>query len=126
MKDDIALPDAARPSVPTGALADIAAERLRQVEGEGWTLEHDDGHTTGEMACGAAAYAAYSSSQNDGSLSAGALALKLWPWNWSWWKPSEDRRRNLVKAGALIVAEIERLDRADTPPETGTGTEGGR
>lgn len=27
-----------------------------------------------------------------------------------WWKP-KDRRRNLVKAGALIVAEIERLDR---------------
>jgi hypothetical protein len=28
-----------------------------------------------------------------------------------WWKPT-NRRRDLVKAGALILAEIERLDRA--------------
>lgn len=34
-----------------------------------------------------------------------------WPWHRVWWKPST-RRRNLVKAGALILAEIERLDRA--------------
>lgn len=93
------------------ALTDIAAERQRQIEVEGWAPDQDDRHCVGEMACAAAAYAAYSASQNDGSLSAGALSLKLWPWNWAWWKPT-DRRRNLVKAGALIVAEIERLDRA--------------
>lgn len=34
-----------------------------------------------------------------------------WPWDASWWKPNA-RRRNLVKAGALILAEIERIDRA--------------
>jgi hypothetical protein len=27
-----------------------------------------------------------------------------------WWKP-KDRRRDLVRAAALIIAEIERLDR---------------
>ena len=35
-----------------------------------------------------------------------------WPWVRRWWKPT-DRRRDLVKAGALILAEIERLDRIE-------------
>jgi hypothetical protein len=34
-----------------------------------------------------------------------------WPWSQDWWKPTNPRR-DLVKAGALIAAEIERLDRA--------------
>lgn len=34
-----------------------------------------------------------------------------WPWHSSWWKPSDDPIRNLVKAGALIAAEIDRLQR---------------
>jgi hypothetical protein len=36
-----------------------------------------------------------------------------WPkeWNVDWWKPSDDPIRNLVKAGALIAAEIDRLQR---------------
>lgn len=36
-----------------------------------------------------------------------------WPWDEEWWKPSEDPVRNLVKAGALIAAEIDRLQRVD-------------
>lgn len=35
-----------------------------------------------------------------------------WPWSREWWKP-KNPRRDLVKAGALIVAEIERLDRLE-------------
>ena len=35
---------------------------------------------------------------------------RWWPWSLDWWKP-KDPRRDLVRAGALIVAEIERLDR---------------
>jgi len=40
-----------------------------------------------------------------------------WPIKWmaAWFKPT-DPRRDLVKAGALCIAEIERLDRALTPP----------
>lgn len=40
--------------------------------------------------------------------------IEVWPWDESWWKPT-NRRRDLVKAGALILAEIERLDRAEAP-----------
>jgi len=35
----------------------------------------------------------------------------LWPWSPMWWRPTT-QRRDLVKAGALIMAEIERIDRA--------------
>ena len=41
-------------------------------------------------------------------------SVYLWPWKEAWWKPTpEDRIRELVKAGALIVAEIDRLRRKE-------------
>jgi hypothetical protein len=88
-------------------LDEIAAERARQIEAEGWTPDHDDTHVHGEMAAAAAAYAANASGRSDLDVSA-----FLWPWDWAWWKP-KDRRRDLIRAAALAVAEIERLDRAE-------------
>jgi hypothetical protein len=45
-------------------------------------------------------------------LSARITSPVRWPQGWAgWWKPKL-RRENLVRAGALIIAEIERLDRA--------------
>ena len=85
------------------AVADIAAERRRQIEVEGWTPAHDDRNVDGSMATAASCYAL-----DHGSRS---TPPKLWPWHSSWWKP-KDRRRDLVRAAALLVAEIERLDRA--------------
>jgi hypothetical protein len=84
-------------------IAEIAAERRRQIGAEGWTPEHDE-HDDGALAKAAACYAGDSRKFN-------AAAPPDWPWSQAWWKPS-DRRRNLIKAGALIVAEIERIDRA--------------
>ena len=77
----------------------IAAERLRQIVVEGWTPEHDDGHATDDLAEAAAAYLL-----NDETL---------FPWP-DWWKPGDDPIRRLVKAGALIAAEIDRLQRRAT------------
>ncbi|HBO8895340.1 TPA: hypothetical protein L5C98_005832 [Pseudomonas aeruginosa] len=92
------------------AWLDVQAERRRQVEAEGWTPEHDDGHSHGQMARAAACYAlAGSSAPNDGT--AALLVSLAWPWDEQWWKPSTARRA-LVKACALALAEIERLDRA--------------
>jgi len=34
-----------------------------------------------------------------------------WPFSSEWWKPAQDPIRNLVKAGALIAAEIDHLQR---------------
>jgi hypothetical protein len=84
----------------------IAAERFRQVDAEGWTPEHDDTHTAAELARAAISYIAV------------AVSLKrtkagwMWPWDAADFKREEDPVRNLVKAGALIAAEIDRLERA--------------
>jgi hypothetical protein len=113
-------------------IEEIAAERKRQVEVEGWTPEHDAEHWQGELAAAASVYAlagSISDADIEGSIRGChplgrtdievADAIKaFWPWDWKWWKP-KDRRRNLVKAGALIVAEIERLDRLTPTPPAG-------
>ena len=77
---------------------EIEAERRRQIDVEGWTPEHDDQHADGSLAQAAACY---------------AIGSPLyWPWDCKWWKPKGERR-DLVRAAALIVAEIERLDRGE-------------
>ncbi|HID9945579.1 TPA: hypothetical protein ACXJMC_002673 [Pseudomonas aeruginosa] len=104
------------------AWIDVLAERRRQVEAEGWTPEHDDEHDNGEMARAAACYAlAGSSAPNDGT--AALLVSLAWPWDQQWWKPTS-ARRDLVKACALALAEIERLDRAgiSQSPQPGATT----
>lgn len=99
----------------------MLAERARQISAEGWTPEQDDAHKAGELASAAVVYALYAASD---SHHREALDIRNnpqrsrpygWPWSKEWWKPT-DQRRDLVKAGALILAEIERRDRAPTPP----------
>lgn len=95
----------AAPSALSAAARDVLAERQRQIEVEGWTPEHDDEHTDGGLAYAAACYAmAVDWDEEDGTP-------EHWPWAPHAWNP-KDERCNLVRAGALIQAEIERLDRA--------------
>lgn len=91
---------------------EIKAERERQQTVEGWTLTHDDSHMCGEMAGAAACYIMHGITIGNSALSVEVKdwVYRLWPWARHWWKP-KDRRRDLVRAAALIVAEIERLDR---------------
>ena len=103
-------PAAPVPVPLTQAATDVLAERKRQVEVEGWTPDHDDAHKAGGMAVAAACYAAWSLP----SRPASETVAVLWPWTgWAqkWFKP-KDTRRNLIRAAALLLAEIERLDRA--------------
>jgi hypothetical protein len=87
----------------------VIAERARQIQQEGWTAEHDDSHKTGEIALAAACYALHRSPVM-------CDVREYWPWDPSWWKP-KNTRRDLVRAAALLIAEIERLDReTDRPP----------
>jgi len=85
----------------------IAVERQRQIDVEGYTAEHD-AREDGALALAAACYATperYRRLHSDGIPT-------LWPWNISFWRPTpNDRVRELVKAGALIAAEIDRLNR---------------
>ncbi|EPJ9678967.1 hypothetical protein [Pseudomonas aeruginosa] len=104
------------------AWIDVQEERRRQITAEGWTPEHDDEHDNGEMARAAACYAlAGSSAPNDGT--AALLVSLAWPWDQQWWKPTS-ALRDLVKACALALAEIERLDRAciSQSPQPGATT----
>jgi len=82
--------------------ASISAERERQKTAEGWTAEHDDTFIDGELVDAAICYAR--------TIARWKAAGDRWPWADEWWKP-RSRRENLVRAGALIAAEIDRLDR---------------
>lgn len=93
----------------------VVAERFRQIEQEGWSSDHDDlEHSPGVLAQAGAAYAIGHRSVAAHSASRGEYLVhgqELWPWDIDWWKPAE-RRRDLVKACALIIAEGEKFDRA--------------
>lgn len=98
------------------AITDIATERERQKTGEGWTEAHDDAHQRGELASGAVTYAATHLCRvhfKPERVQAEIIETMAnhWPWDEEHFKPTTSRR-DLVKAGALIVAEIERIDRA--------------
>ncbi|WP_018516432.1 hypothetical protein [Rhizobium leguminosarum] len=124
----VASRQAPAPLAGSQAAIDVAAERRRQVEAEGWTPAHDDKHSDRSMALAGACYAMFAAASDSArsstempagltrtgkSINGWSAWLELWPWERQWWKPS-DRRRDLVKAAALIIAEIERLDRSTT------------
>lgn len=90
----------------------VRAERRRQIESEGWSPEHDDGHVNNELSRAAACYLEYYLSGPDAMvMDPDDDCPADWPWDPKWWKP-KDPRRDLVRAAALLIAEIERLDRA--------------
>ena len=112
----------------------IAAERQRQIEKEGWTPQHDDEHTDGSLALAAVCYATPVRLYEKRDHALGFDLVDPWPDSWH---PQWDKRRGygscrkisgnvhpspttynkaeridlLVKAGALISAEIDRLQR---------------
>lgn len=88
----------------------IAEERERQIAAEGFTAAHDDCHVSDELVMAARAYA-LPPEQRRGMFD--PTDARVWPWDETWWRPTpNDRVRELVKAGALIAAEIDRLNRA--------------
>ncbi|AOZ48794.1 hypothetical protein [Chromobacterium vaccinii] len=108
-----AAPQLAQPQQPA-VIEEIAAERRRQIEVEGWTPEHDDQHTGGQLADAASCYARLGAGWSIGA------SHRWWPFDSPRLNPGT-RRQNLVKAGALIVAELERIDRAAAPqPKEGS------
>lgn len=100
----------------------IQQERQRQIESEHWTPEHDDMHTNQSIVIAAVCYALPDSMReyqsyvaeyaDNGGRDLIGFIPKLWPWDRDFWKPSDDRIKELKKAGALLAAEIDRLQRA--------------
>lgn len=93
----------------------IAAERRRQVDEEGFTPEHDAGHDLRSLTAAARAYLTTGSDPNlRGSRSTSDVrARRMWPWEPEGFKPDYGLR-DLVKAGALIAAAIDRLERVSS------------
>lgn len=96
--------DAASVRQQTPAVCDVIAERFRQQSVEGWTLEHDDQYGKSQLLWASSCYLL-------NTIQPFNRIPMDWPWDSSWWKPTNPRR-DLVKACALIIAEIERRDRA--------------
>lgn len=87
----------------------ILEERKRQIEKKNRSSEHDDLHIRGELAVAASCYALRNS-----PLARSVNLFELWPWKHRDWKP-KDHIGNLVRAGALIAAEIDRVQRIGQP-----------
>lgn len=86
----------------------IRTERERQILDEGYSLEHDDSEKYGELSLAASIYACPKEFRDN--------IKSCWPWDIEYFKEDytytiDGRIRELVKAGALIVAEIDRLKR---------------
>lgn len=106
----------------------IKEERQRQVDKEGWTLEHDDEHTDQSLAMAAALYASPDDRLMAVRICEHCTSVDSISDPWPWWNENDsdrgpsrfkawdkrkdhDRMRRLQIAGALIVAEMERLQR---------------
>lgn len=97
-----------------GALR-IVAERERQVTAEGYSPEHDAEHPAGELATAGAIYAVHAVAPTAVPTDPptvlvrtdGAILDAQWPWDPEWWKP-KSIDRDLIRAGALIAAELDR------------------
>lgn len=108
--------------------AELIAEERARHEGLAWTADHDDEHDDESLAWAATCYSAPKPIQAEVWIPAGcgcreAACPHESPFNTGWrdpwpWGQDEDARpgkgsrvRLLVKAGALLCAEIDRLGR---------------
>lgn len=91
------------------------AERLRQIQIEGWTSENDDQYDGGELAKASASYILPEESRSMVQCAWRKIVPLFFPrWNLAWWKPTPNNRiRELEKGIALGMAEIDRLKRKE-------------
>lgn len=89
----------------TPGIEAVLHERLRQINCEGRTLQRDREYLPGTLASAAMAYLrAATDKAGDTRVS----AATFWPWDKEGFKPTT-RRRNLEKAAALIIAELDAM-----------------
>lgn len=87
----------------------IAQERQRQIEEEGFCKDHDCDHEPEHLALAGRAYAYLASFGNIDPATTEITAKDCdWPWHETWFKP-KGQLSNMVRAGALIAAAIDRL-----------------
>lgn len=90
----------------------MAFERRRQISQEGYEEQHDDVHTNCELSYATMAYVKVGQAALTHNPTVNeSIKEEFWPWGDIWFKPSPDAIRNWEKAGALLAAEIDRIDR---------------
>jgi len=111
----------------------IAEERQRQIEVEKWDYNHDAAYKNGELVGAAGCYVANALNEDRSEPFARFQIIQRkesefgyvvktgkwidgWPWDKEWDKRNKhDTLRSLVIAGALIAAEIDRLNSSHQP-----------
>ncbi|WP_339860440.1 hypothetical protein [Thalassospira alkalitolerans] len=86
---------------------EIMQERQRQIEDEGYDAHHDSLHEPDVIATGGAFYAL----PEETTDWIKAKGVDLWPFDEH--PKRKDRRRDLIRAASMIVAEIEQIDEAE-------------
>ena len=89
-------------------IENIRAERARQIEVEGYDAAHDDTHTDGSLLWVAVLY--YLNAKGKLSMRKDGMAPVGFPWDSKYWKPKSPRE-DLIRAGALCLAEKDRKKR---------------
>ena len=95
------------------ALRLFRLERVRQVVAEGYKPEHDDRYVNGELLAAAQCYVLAAFVHGHGVDLEGDHMPTGWPWAPEHWKPNGGPLSCIVKAGALMLAELERRKRAE-------------
>lgn len=100
------------------ALEMVAAERQRQIETEGYSIERDLLHTDGALALAAACYAAYPVKLYQKiELAKNIHFDQLIPFSKYDINPKHSELRLLIIAGAFILAEIDRITHPSNEPD---------
>lgn len=102
-------------SPATPGMTYVIAERVRQIVQKGYTVERDAAfYRPGDFTItrAAIAYAITATLPNGGDVRPNGW----WPWTRGAWKPGPSRKVALIKAAALLIAEIDRLEA--TEPNT--------
>lgn len=89
----------------TDVIADVVMELDRQRE-RGFSQKRDDAHTKGDLARAGGVYALWCYA----AALESHILMYMWPWGRDYFKP-KGVRRDLVRAAALIIAEIQKIDR---------------
>ena len=88
----------------------ISLERDRQINSHGYNAEHDQAENPNhELAQAASTYLNVAINEMTGSPIDAKMFAQMWPNSWpkSSYKP-ESKMRNLIRAAALIAAEIDK------------------
>lgn len=93
---------------PISGVEMINIERDRQINELGYDYTNDCLYANNQLSDAAICYAMTPDTRDFENEEGASLNLAIWPWDDKYWKPApEDRVRELVKAGALIAAQID-------------------